>query len=1346
MRSGNEVRGIAAAVFSYSSVACGAGAVLFIGTQPAFAIPSPELVVGSLSSISQLIALASAILGGGAVAVGARAARRGGGKGSPWPMRFALGFMGLFLVSAGVNVWQYISQKNATQTRLEATLTRPTPRAVGGATLDPTLKEVSYADQQKHPRGMSTGDIEALLKAKQKGEHPNVFMMDIRETAETEMGSMPGSTKVRFPDIATTDIDFKGKTAILFCHNGNRGYETCMALAAKGIDCRFMVGGLEKWLVEQRSLTGMQARTLEDLRALAPYRNQAKLLDTPEVKDLVENEKAVFVDVRYPGEFASGALPNAINLPIRPTPTEELKKKIAELPKNSPIIVPCYDRRSCFFGEVLGLELDRAGMDFRGRYTVPWEYFIASTPRPYIQEWLEQANKSWWDKAGDGLAAALSWVADRTGLILAIVLLAMLSRFLVLPFSVKSERDQIATRAASAEYDDIKARFKDDPPRRTRALKTFYKRHGITPMRNMIALFFLPVMALALVAVQHVATKKGGALLWIPNLAERDELLILPLIFGALITLYVDVAFVTKRMHRVLTWALAFPLLTATAALLSAGADIYLITSAVLLLVQRAYVSGMFVALRKMWRDRGLGSHAVPLDEAERLAGHGNKAHRLGQMKAAGMPVPDGILLKPEFVSAFNSMPRGARSRMLDRLWARLGRQKLAVRSSAAGEDSANQSFAGVFESVLEVDRAGLEAAIEKVQKSYEAQRVGSYSGNGGVGSVLLQQMVDAEYSGVLFTRDPQASGLCMVEMVKGTAENLVSGTVRPQTRRFGRITKRPFRGSRAPIELGPLLALGDQAEKLFGRPQDMEWTFRNGQFFLVQSRDITRTMAGDAEANAMQDDLARAIELAKDAKSDDIVFGKNELSEMLPRPTPLSLSLMESLWAPGGSVDRAASVLGFTYKVEENSTYLTTILGRLYVDKREEKSRALAIGPFSTRRLIRDADKIEREFRDNFLPRFLTENRLLSVADLDKLSSEELVAEIARLRERFIHDTHVEVDVVNIAAAFYLDRARKALDTAGVDPSGLLGNIPETIEGRAIAEIAALPEKGRRWLLLKAFGHRAVLDYELSDPRYSEDLNVLNRMVAGRAEAARPAFHETPALTKAVAKVVDIARRFQTLKEDAKHHSLRELAGLRRAVLTLDRRFGLEGGAFYLTFDELLSINGQNAPGFRELAAQRQEQTALLRKTASLPSSLTAHDLEAASAGDESEMHAAPDVIRGTRVSGNTVVEGRACVVSEEDAEHGKPIENFHDGDIVITAMVNPAWLPYFPRARGFVAEVGGWLSHPAILAREYDVAMIVGTEGLNRIKHGSQVRLHLDGRVELIEDGQKADSVVAA
>ena len=61
--------------------------------------------------------------------------------------------------------------------------------------------------------------------------------------------------------------------------------------------------------------------------------------------------------------------------------------------------------------------------------------------------------------------------------------------------------------------------------------------------------------------------------------------------------------------------------------------------------------------------------------------------------------------------------------------------------------------------------------------------------------------------------------------------------------------------------------------------------------------------------------------------------------------------------------------------------------------------------------------------------------------------------------------------------------------------------------------------------------------------------------------------------------------------------------------------------------------------------------------------------------------------------------------------------------------------WLPYFARAGGFVSEVGGWLSHPAILAREYDVAMIVGTEGIGRIAEGNRLRLYSDGRIELVE-----------
>ena len=1339
------VRSVTGSFASIVATFSGAIALSLLGTGPALAIPSPELIVGSFVSLSQLFALASAILGGGAAYATVRARRSGSQGLSRSLMVAAAAMFVLLVVSVGFNIYQYVEQKNERQARLEETLLRPA-RMPGALPGDPEVKELTYGQQTKHPFGLSTAEADKLLKAAARGERKDIVFLDVREAAERAMGTLPGVTFIRYPDVAGSKLDLKGKEAILFCHNGNRSHEVCEALKKMGIDCRFMVGGLEKWVVEGRSMDGLGARTLDQLRAIPDYRNQKTLLDTNEVRRLVADEKAIFVDARYPVEFKThGHLPNAINLTVRRIPTAELPKHIDALP-NRPIILPCYDRRGCFFAEVLGYELTKAGRDVRGRFTLPSTYFVQGGRPPHVEQWIAENNRSLWAKTATWLAGLMSSVSNWIDVLAVIALLAIVSRLLVLPFSVKAERDQIRSRAAAGELDELKNRLKDDPVRRTRAIREFYKRHGITPVRNLLALAFLPVMAVALLAVQELAAKSNIGLLWIADLAQRDPLFILPLVFGALITLYVDLAFATKTKHRVVIWLTVLPVMIATGALFGAAADIYLIVSAMLLLIQRMWVSGQFTAIIKAWHRSRLPEGVIALDDVSRLADKGNKAYRLSQMRAAGMPVPDGLLLAPDFLAALKSCSAEARRRSLDRIWNRLGRERLAVRSSSSSEDSADHSFAGVFESVINVDRAGLEGAIAKVQASFEAARVSAYLYHGGKGSVLVQRMVRAEYAGVLFTRDPAAGGLAMVEAVEGTAENLVSGVVRPQTCRFGRVSKKLFGKSQAPIDLQPLLLLGDEAERLFGGPQDIEWAYRDGRFHLVQSRDITRKVAGDADAAAIQNDYARAIDLAKGATSDEIVFGKNELSEMLPRPTPLSLSLMESLWASGGSIDHAARELGLSYRVAEGSILLTTILGRLYVDKREQKSRALVIGPLAVRRLLRDADRIERDFRESFLPQFLGEARLQTVADFEKLTTEELVAEISRLRDRFVHDTHVAVDVVNIVASVYIDRARSALTAASIEPSSLLGHIPETFESQAIAEIAATQSKSRRWLLLKNFGHRAVLDYELAEPRYAEDLNTLNRMVAGREQAKRASYQETPVLSKSLARRVDVARRFQTLKEDAKHHSLREMAVLRRAILTLDRRFGLEGRVFYLNFDELLSLTGKNAVSLREIAGKRQDEALRLRKAAALPSTLTAHDLEASSAGDLSEMHALPDIIRGTHVSGSKTVQGRARVISEDDAEHGNPMEGFRDGDIIVAAMINPAWLPYFSRAGGFVSEVGGWLSHPAIQAREYDVAMVVGTEGMSRIADGSLVRLHLDGRIEVVGEDQAMAGVAAA
>ena len=144
MRTPSCVRRVAgAAAFTFMSM-FGALALCLLGTGQAFAIPSPELVVGSFVSISQLFALASAVLGGGAAYATMRARRRGGSAEMSRGLLYtAVGLFAVLVVSIGINIWQYVAQTNARQARLESTLLRPS-RAPAGLPDDPDAKEINF--------------------------------------------------------------------------------------------------------------------------------------------------------------------------------------------------------------------------------------------------------------------------------------------------------------------------------------------------------------------------------------------------------------------------------------------------------------------------------------------------------------------------------------------------------------------------------------------------------------------------------------------------------------------------------------------------------------------------------------------------------------------------------------------------------------------------------------------------------------------------------------------------------------------------------------------------------------------------------------------------------------------------------------------------------------------------------------------------------------------------------------------------------------------------------------------------------------------------------------------------
>ena len=210
------------------------------------AIPSPDLIAGSISSLSQLFALLSAVVGGLAF-TGTGLMRPAARTASPGSRRLRLILISVASVglcaSLALNLYQYDAAKDARLNRLQASLARPA-HDPGQAILDPTLKEMSFNQQIHDPLGISTGQVAKALHEADAGKASDINFIDIRESGETELGVLPHFTPVRWPDLATSGIDLKGKRNILVCHNGNRSSETCEALSKLGISCQFMIGGL----------------------------------------------------------------------------------------------------------------------------------------------------------------------------------------------------------------------------------------------------------------------------------------------------------------------------------------------------------------------------------------------------------------------------------------------------------------------------------------------------------------------------------------------------------------------------------------------------------------------------------------------------------------------------------------------------------------------------------------------------------------------------------------------------------------------------------------------------------------------------------------------------------------------------------------------------------------------------------------------------------------------------------------------------------------------------------------------------------------------------------------------
>ena len=257
----------------------------------------------------------------------------------------------------------------------------------------------------------------------------------------------------------------------------------------------------------------------------------------------------------------------------------------------------------------------------------------------------------------------------------------------------------------------------------------------------------------------------------------------------------------------------------------------------------------------------------------------GGKGGSLARLFQAGFPVPGGFVI---FAAAFTEDRLGAEAwrqvqDQLDLLRAGDAGQAFAVRSSALSEDSEEASFAGEFESRLNLlNNEEVLDAIHQVYRSRHGERVQAYSRARQMTSeqemaVVVQSMVAADRSGVLFTANPTngVRSQVMINAAWGLGEAIVSGVVTPDTmlvdkkvqrvisrqvatkktmtvRTAGGTQDQPVEESRqkqAVLNDSEALSLANLAveiETLYGMPMDIEWAAAGNEFYILQARPIT--------------------------------------------------------------------------------------------------------------------------------------------------------------------------------------------------------------------------------------------------------------------------------------------------------------------------------------------------------------------------------------------------------------------------------------------------------------------------------------------------------------------------
>jgi pyruvate,water dikinase len=708
----------------------------------------------------------------------------------------------------------------------------------------------------------------------------------------------------------------------------------------------------------------------------------------------------------------------------------------------------------------------------------------------------------------------------------------------------------------------------------------------------------------------------------------------------------------------------------------------------------------------------------------------GGKAAVLGELAAQGWPVPSG------FVVTAGALPDPDLARILTEAATESGGDRFAVRSSGVAEDLPDASYAGLYETYLDVGAQGLADAVRRCFAAAQADRVRSYHGQrSGAGpsgmAVLVQAMVDARSAGVAFTAHPVtgARDQVVVTAVAGVGESLVSGE---QTGEEWTIssTDQPRCTRPAPdgvhildqSHAGQVAAMAARVAAHYKHPQDIEWAIdTSGTLWLLQARPMT----------------ALPEPAAFSAPGPGLWMRNFRLGEWLPEAvTPLFGSwLLPELEA--GYLDGMHSCIGvrvpFRWALVHDWYYTATpipslrLLGRVLTQGR---GRAVTTLWHALIRVGRDPVTADRtvlnglydRWRDEQLPRY---RQLVALAESEIPGASaarvaQLATQIAREAGQYLWYLAVvggSAWKIEAGLARFCRRHLPAI----IDS---MGGVQVLLRG-----LTAIPSTPNPPYAVQSLDWYHPVAGEL--PTIATDqagMAARHRRLAAERQAAQAACRAAlpPRRRAEFDALLQVAQRYAAIREEQSRDftlgwpQLRACAARLGQQLVQHQLLAATDDVHFCTRAEVdAALSGENT-SLHDLAARQRTWEAHRRLAAPVtigrPPRLVGDVIDKAVAAARTGQPSKGAIV------GHPASAGRAT--GPVRLVHGPAdFAAFSDGDILVAKATSPAWTPLFSRAAAVVTDGGTLAAHASLIAREYAIPAVVGTGDATSRLHTGQI-----------------------